>query len=119
MRAATTPCDSSWKCHNPPTAVFAANDILAVGALKAAEVMNFRVPEDISIVGMDDIYAAAMTSPALTTVAKPKYENGTQAAQFLLERMSNDELPDPRHVKTTCELVIRESTAVAKRISVD
>lgn len=96
---------------NPPTAVFAANDILAIGALKAAQALDWRVPEDISIVGMDDIYAAAITSPALTTVSKPKYEIGVQAAQFLLERMTQDDTPEPRQRKLPCALTVRGSAA--------
>lgn len=99
---------------DPPTAVFAANDILAIGALKAAQALGWRVPEDISIVGMDDIYAAAITSPSLTTVAKPKYEIGVQAAQFLLERMTRDDSVQPKQEKLPCVLAVRGS-AVAPR----
>ena len=95
---------------NPPTAVFAANDILAIGALKAAQAMNYRVPEDVSIMGMDDIYPAAMTSPSLTTIMKPKYEIGQQAAQFLLDRMSNKKHIPTRHIKLPCQLIARGST---------
>ncbi|MBN1562296.1 MAG: LacI family DNA-binding transcriptional regulator [Anaerolineae bacterium] len=96
----------------PPTAIFAANDLLAIGALKAAQALGCRVPDQLSIVGMDDIYAAATTSPALTTVTKPKIENGVQAAKYLLERMANQGSKTPRHTKIPCHLTIRESTAV-------
>ena len=96
--------------EQPPTAIFAANDLLAIGALKAAQARGCRVPDHISIVGMDDIYAAATTSPALTTVTKPKTENGTQAARFLLERMAGKGPQTPRHVKIPCQLTVREST---------
>ncbi len=100
--------------EHPPTAVFAANDLLAIGALKAAQSRGYQVPDDISIVGMDDIYAAATTSPALTTITKPKAENGVRAAQFLLERMAGDSSQSPRHVKNPCQLTIRESTSPNK-----
>lgn len=98
------------RMSNPPTAVFAANDVLAVGALKAAQAMGCKVPDDVSIIGMDDIYAAAMTSPALTTVAKPKYEIGVTAARLLLERMNGYVPPAPRHLKLPCTFVQRAST---------
>lgn len=95
----------------PPTAVLAANDTIAIGALKAAQALSWHVPDDISIIGMDDIYAAAMTSPALTTVAKPKYEIGVTAARVLMGRMSG-EMQDPaRSLKLPCELIVRGSTA--------
>jgi DNA-binding LacI/PurR family transcriptional regulator len=94
-----------------PTAVFAANDILAIGALQAARSAGLRVPEDISIVGMDDIHAVSVTTPPLTTVAKQKYESGSQAAALLLERI-RDEAPDGgRQLAFRCRLTIRGSTA--------
>jgi len=96
---------------DPPTAVLAANDTIAIGALKAAQALSWRVPEDISIVGMDDIYAAATTSPALTTVAKPKYEIGVRAAQLLMARMSEESHDDVTRTRLACELIVRSSTA--------
>jgi LacI family transcriptional regulator len=98
------------RLNAPPTAVFAANDMLAIGALRAAQSLQFRVPKDISVIGMDDIYAAAMTSPALTTIAKPKYEIGATAAQMLLERMSGEAPDKPKHVKLACQFMQRAST---------
>ena len=95
----------------PPTAIFTANDILAIGALKAAKHAGLRVPEDISIVGMDDIYAGATTFPPLTTVAKQKYETGVSAAKMLLERMANSASEQPRRMKLPCTLVKRGTTA--------
>ncbi len=92
-----------------PTAVFAANDVLAIGALKAAQAAGKHIPHDLSIVGMDDIYAAAMTSPALTTIAKPKYEIGTQAATLLLGRLNADEDRPPQHIKLHAQFVQRAS----------
>jgi LacI family transcriptional regulator len=100
----------------PPTAVFAANDILAIGALKAARSLNYAVPEQVSIMGMDDIYAAGMTTPRLTTVAKPKYEIGLHAAQLLALRLGNKESFPPQHLKLSCRLEIRDSTAALKNV---
>jgi len=101
--------------REPPTAVFAANDMLAIGALRAAHMLQFRVPDDVSVIGMDDIYAAATTSPALTTIAKPKYDIGAAAAQLLLERMNGEEASTPRHIKLDCRLMRRASTGRPQR----
>lgn len=95
----------------PPSAVFAANDILAIGVLRAAQAVGCHVPGDVSIMGMDDIYAASITSPALTTVVKPKYDIGRQAAKLLITRMTDDETPPPQHLLLPCQLVTRGSTA--------
>lgn len=95
----------------PPTAVFAANDIIAIGAMQTANSLNWRIPEDISIIGMDNIYMASTALPPLTTIAKPKYEIGVQAARLLLARLEpGSELPT-QSVRLPCELVVRGSTA--------
>lgn len=95
-----------------PTAVFAANDILAIGALQACHDLKIRVPEDISLVGMDDIYAAKATTPQLTTVSKPKYDEGCQAAQFLIERMRRNKEIQPRKLTFEPILIERRSAGV-------
>ncbi|MCK6579444.1 MAG: LacI family transcriptional regulator [Anaerolineae bacterium] len=96
---------------HPPSAVFAANDIIAIGAMQTAAAMNWRIPEQISIIGMDDIYMASTSLPPLTTIAKPKYEIGVEAARLLLARLEyGDDLPI-RAVRLPCELVVRGSTA--------
>lgn len=94
----------------PPTAVFAINDILALGALRGAHSLGVRVPEQLSIVGMDDIFAAATANPPLTTIAKPKYEIGQTAAAFLLERINGAEMAT-RHPLLPCRLELRSTTA--------
>jgi LacI family transcriptional regulator len=81
----------------PPSAVFAANDVIAIGAMQTAQAMGWRIPEQLSIIGMDNVYAAATTSPPLTTIAKPKYEIGVRAADMLLARLGGDELTRPAH----------------------
>jgi LacI family transcriptional regulator len=97
--------------EDPPTAVFAANDMLALGALKAAYALGWKVPDDVSIVGMDDIYAASITLPPLTTVAKPKYEIGCRAAELLIQTIRGTRRNSPEHIKLPCELVKRGTTA--------
>jgi len=94
-----------------PTAVVCANDILAIGALQGAREAGLRVPQDVSIVGMDDVYAASVTTPPLTTVAKQKYESGWQAAAFLLQRIEDESPPIPRRHAFPCRLITRGSTA--------
>ncbi len=95
----------------PPTALVCANDVIALGALQAAHKADLHLPEDLSITGLDDIDAASTTTPPLTTVSKPKYDIGRQAAIFLLERI-RDEAPDaPRQLVFAGELKIRGTTS--------
>ncbi len=96
--------------REPPSAVFAANDIIAIGAMQTAQAMGWRIPEQLSIIGMDNVYAAATTSPPLTTIAKPKYEIGVRAADMLLARLGGDDSP-ARHIQLACTLIERGSTA--------
>jgi LacI family transcriptional regulator len=94
-----------------PTAVFAGNDLMAIGALMAARDAELEVPEDVAIAGYDDIPEAAVTSPALTTVAVPKYEMGRTAAELLLERIATRATPGaPRHLVLAHHLIVRGST---------
>ena len=95
----------------PPTAIFAVNDILALGALRAVQMVGLRVPDELSIIGMDDIFAAATTFPPLTTIAKPKYDIGVTAARFLLERIAGTAPDMTRHPMLNCTLELRGSTA--------
>lgn len=93
-----------------PTAVFARNDYTAMGALNAIKRAGLRIPEDMALVGYDDIPLASHTSPRLTTVRQPTRDQGKTAAQFLLQRIKGDR-ERPRAEKTfDCELVVREST---------
>jgi DNA-binding LacI/PurR family transcriptional regulator len=95
----------------PPTAVLAANDIIAIGALKAAHASGYIVPDDVSIIGMDDIDAAVVTSPPLTTIAKPKYDIGVKAAEMLIESLRGLRRSEPQHIILPCRLVKRGTTA--------
>ena len=71
------------------TALFAFNDISAIGAIRALQEQGLRVPEDVSVLGFDDIYAAAFHNPSLTTIRQPLFEMGSLAAQTLLERTAD------------------------------
>ncbi len=95
-------------CQEHPTAVFIASDMVALGALRAISEHNLRVPQDIAIVGFDDITAARFITPALTTVHVPTFGLGWSAAEMLIRFIERD-VPDKIHVLLDTELVIRES----------
>jgi DNA-binding LacI/PurR family transcriptional regulator len=97
----------------PFTAIVAFNDISAIGAIRALKDFNLRVPEDISVIGFDDIKAAAFTLPRLTTINQPLEEIGRVATQSLLNRIHNTVSP-PDEITVEPELIIRESTGPVK-----
>ncbi len=94
---------------DPPTAIFASNDVMAMGAMDAVRSRGLRVPEDISILGFDDIPQAAMVRPALTTVRQPLEQMGRLATQVLVDQLKYPEKEIGR-VELPTELVVRGST---------
>jgi LacI family transcriptional regulator, repressor for deo operon, udp, cdd, tsx, nupC, and nupG len=94
--------------NNPPTAVFSANDEMAFGAVKAIKDKGLRVPDDIAVVGFDDIKFSSIFEPALTTVVQPKFEMGKKAMELLLEQMQGVAPSQTQYVLDS-KLVIRES----------
>jgi DNA-binding LacI/PurR family transcriptional regulator len=96
---------------DPPTAVFAANDAVALGVIQAACKRGLRVPEDLSVVGFDDIDLAEHAVPPLTTVAQPKQRLGHEAMTLLHQRMNGTGPARIVERLLPCELVVRESTA--------
>ena len=91
-----------------PTAVFAASDAQALGVLEAARILGIRVPEELSVVGFDDVEVAALVG--LTTVRQPLFESGRHGAELLLQSLGGT--PPASHVKTLpVELVVRSTTA--------
>jgi LacI family transcriptional regulator len=95
---------------SPPSAVFCANDRTAIGVLDAAHELGIRVPEDLAVVGFDDIEEAAMTTPPLTTVGNPALETGHEAARLLGERMSGAFRGPARAITLPATLVVRATT---------
>lgn len=93
--------------RHAPTGIFCANDLMALGVLSAARSEGLRVPGDLSIIGLDDIWLAAQFDPPLTTVALPRYEIGSLAMRMLLDLLGG--FPPERRVVTT-SLVVRRST---------
>jgi LacI family transcriptional regulator len=92
------------------TAIFAANDLSAIGVLNALSEEGLRVPEDVSVVGFDDIRLAAYTSPPLTTVHQPAFEIAQRATQILIDLTRGKRIRKLRHLLAP-ELVARRSTA--------
>lgn len=98
------------------TAVFAFNDVSAIGAIRALQEAGLRVPDDVSVLGFDDIYAAAYHNPALTTVKQPLFEMGRLAAKTLLERLtSGSDTEAPRELTVEPQLIVRSSTGTASQ----
>jgi LacI family repressor for deo operon, udp, cdd, tsx, nupC, and nupG len=93
----------------PPTAVFCYDDLTALGALRAITRRHLRVPEDISVVGFDDLLIAQYTQPPLTTIRQPTRVMGRLAAETLLQLLAGKPAPETRRLPT--ELIVRESTA--------
>src|SRR6266542_1893603 len=94
----------------PPTAIFAFNDNLAIGTLRAARERGLRVPEDLSIVGFDDVEHATIVTPTLTTVRQPLAEMGRTAVSLLVRLLERQRF-ETLHVELATRLVVRESTA--------
>lgn len=91
-----------------PDAVFAASDVMALGAMRAVREVGLRVPEDIAFVGFDDLPVATLANPPLTTIHQPIAEFGERAVEMLIDLIENGVKP-PRRVIMDTELVIRES----------
>ena len=106
-------CRSLLKHAPDVTAVFCTNDEMAIGAIKACWDMGYRIPEDISIIGFDDIPCGRYLHPALTTVHQPLSELGTRAVRYLDEFLKGQRIVLPEETLGT-ELVIRDSVTTVK-----
>jgi len=102
-----------WHSRNRPTAVIAMSDIIAIGAMKAAQDQGLHIPEDLSFVGFDDIMQANLIRPALTTVSQPSTEKGRQAADLLVKLI--DSSVEAEHILLPTQLVIRESVCPPRK----
>lgn len=96
------------------TAIFCFNDISAIGVIRAIYDSGLSVPDDISVIGFDDIMSAAYHKPSLTTVRQPLREMGRQGAQILLDLISQPAEQFPEEIVMQPELIVRESTGLAK-----
>jgi alanine racemase len=98
---------AAWKNRHHPSVIVAMSDIIAIGALKAAQSNGVKVPDELSIVGFDDIPLAALVHPALTTVAQPLNLKGSLAAKMLVDTINRK--IDPVHHLLPTSLVVRDS----------
>jgi LacI family transcriptional regulator len=105
--------------RKPFTALFAFNDISAIGAIRALQEAGLRVPEDVSVLGFDDVYAAEFHNPALTTIRQPLFEMGKLAAQTLLASVAKNQKKSGDGVAQSLtvepKLIVRQSTAQIKK----
>lgn len=97
---------------SPPTAIIASNDLMALGVMEAVKEHGLRVPDDVSVVGFDDIAMAAMSKPPLTSVRTPMTEMGALAGEYIVRLLEGD-APYPYHVDLPLDIVFRESTGRA------
>lgn len=96
---------------NRPTAVCCGNDMMAIGVIRAARHMGIRVPEQLSVIGFDDIDMCELITPPLTTVRHPKYEQGEKAARVLFDKIKHNDKHIEKNYVLSTDLRIRESTA--------
>ncbi|MDO9352386.1 MAG: LacI family DNA-binding transcriptional regulator [Solirubrobacteraceae bacterium] len=107
-------CADLMRQTDPPTAIFAADDVVAFGALDAALQLGLRVPDDLSIIGYDDIEMAGWETFGLTTIRQPMTDMAREAARILLQRMGGHGIPDePQRRVYPASLVRRSSTGPA------
>jgi LacI family repressor for deo operon, udp, cdd, tsx, nupC, and nupG len=91
-----------------PDAIFAASDVFAVAAIKAAKRLGIAIPRDLGIIGFDNTNISVMSEPALTTVKQPQYQLGFLACEMLIEQMHSENFA-PRQIMLDAEIIIRES----------
>lgn len=102
--------------HRKFTAILSFNDMAAIGAIRALHDAHLRVPQDISVLGFDDIQGAAFQTPSLTTIRQPLHEMGRLAAELLVRRLDGKTTASPE-VAVTPQLIVRESTGEAREMA--
>ena len=95
----------------PPTAIVSWSDVMAINIVELLKIMDIRVPEDISLVGYDDIDFLPLLNVPLTTISIPKYQMGIKAAEILLDRIENARKGPPEKILLKSNLIVRNSTA--------
>jgi len=96
--------------NHPPDAVFCFNDLLALGAIRALHEAGCRVPDDVAVIGFDDIEEARFAIPSLSTIAPDKEKIGELAVSYLLGRIDGTRTEQPDRVEVPFRLIVREST---------
>jgi DNA-binding LacI/PurR family transcriptional regulator len=100
-----------------PSAIFAVNDSVALELLKAAQRYKLRVPEDLALVGFDDVSYAEHLTPPLTTIAQQRVEVGARAGNLLINRIEGQVVGPPKHIELPTNLIIRQSCGARLHIS--
>lgn len=95
--------------EEPPTAIFAANDLIAVGVIDAIKMGGYLIPEEIAVVGFEDTIVTSIIEPPLTTVAQPMYELGANSAQKLFALIEDEDIEEDIEILTS-KLIVRKST---------
>jgi LacI family transcriptional regulator len=106
-------CRKMLDLPDPPTAICASNDMVAIGAMRAIKERGLHIPDDISLTGYNDIWIASRLDPPLTTVRYPLAKMGETAFKLLMKLMSREE-PDVMHVEFQTKLIVRKSTGKVK-----
>ena len=104
--------------NNKITAIFAANNFITFGAIKALQEMHLRVPEDVAVVGFDDLPASLVSFPFLTVAAQPAYEMGKKAMEILLGRLDGELAGQYQEVVLPAAIVIRQSSGGARELTI-
>ncbi|WFB36876.1 GntR family transcriptional regulator [Kiritimatiellota bacterium B12222] len=95
--------------REPPEAIICLHDLIALNVLKACEKRGWKVPEEVSVVGFDDLPSSAITTPPLTTMHQPLFEMGEHAAHLLIDRLEKTNVDNDLHPRLPCRLVERDS----------
>ena len=114
FKLAYSACISLLSSNNRPDAVYALSDVFALSAIKAAETVGLRVPDDIIVAGFDDVEFTGYTSPSITTVRQPLYQLGYLSAEILIDKIEKKNMP-PQHIILDTELIVRESTFIKRK----
>ena len=99
---------------DPPTAIFAANNFRAFGAVRALRELGLKVPDDISVVAFDDLPVEWVDEPFLTVAAQPAYDIGRRAAELIIDRLEGEPTAAGESVVLPFELIVRRSTAAPR-----
>lgn len=113
-KLAYSACISLFNSDNRPDAVYALSDVFALAAIKAAETVGLKVPDDVIVSGFDDIDFTGYTSPSITTVRQPSYQLGYLSAEILIDKIEKKNT-SVQHIILDTELIVRESTFVKKQ----
>ena len=97
---------------NRPDSIFAASDVFAVAAIKACDYYGIKVPDDIIVVGFDNVLLSTISTPSITTVSQPRFQMGYTAGELLYESITVTKPQPPKHIILDTELIIRDSSSV-------